>query len=94
MKSHLVHRLVHDKGCSGHIARVFHQRDEEVEYKDVGEEYDDATYASYDAVDHHILDRTVRKEALDKHSCLLYQPLDALHGVFAQDEGSLEHDEQ
>jgi hypothetical protein len=32
VQSHLVHQLIHDECCSGHISGVFHQRDEEIEY--------------------------------------------------------------
>lgn len=39
VKSHLVHQLVHNEGCACHIAAVLHERYEEVEDEDLGEEH-------------------------------------------------------
>ena len=58
MQTHLMHQLVHDKGCSCHIARVLHQRDEEIENQDLWQEDNHRAHTAYDAIDEHCLQRT------------------------------------
>ncbi len=59
MQTQTVHESVHDEGGSGHVAGVFHERDACIEDEDVGQEYDDAAHASYDAVGHEVFDPAV-----------------------------------
>ena len=58
VQSHLVHQLVHDECCTSHVSAVFHERYEEIEYKNLRQEYDYRAYASDNAVDKHVLKRT------------------------------------
>ena len=50
MQADAVHEAIHDEGGAGHVARVFHERDEEVKQQDVGQEDGDAAHAADDAV--------------------------------------------
>ncbi len=91
MQSHPVHHLVHDEGRAGHIARVLHEGDEEVEDDDVGQEDDHASHAADDAIHDQVLERSLRHVASEEVSQLCHQPFDPPHGVAAQTEGGLEH---
>ena len=46
MQSDSMHDLVHDKSCPSHIARVFHEGDEEVENQYIRKENNDTTYST------------------------------------------------
>jgi len=45
-----VHDAVHDEGRAGHVARIFHERDEEVKQQDVRQEDGHAAHTADDAV--------------------------------------------
>ena len=89
-----MHELIHDEGSTCHVARVFHQRDEEVEYQNLWQKDDDGPYSTYHTVHQHVLQRTVRHRAADKvaqppHTCVY-----PVHGILSEDEGCLEHEEE
>ena len=94
MQPHLVHQLIHDKRGTSHVARVLHQRDEEVEDKDLWQEHDDGAHTGDGAVDDHRAQRAVGHQRRQ----LLRQPVDAplypVHGVLSQRERRLEHHEK
>ena len=94
VQPHLVHQLVHDKGCPRHVAGVFHQRDEEIEYEYLGQEDDDGAHATDDAVD----DQRAQRSLGHQGEQSVAQPGDSrlypVHGVLPQGERGLEHDEQ
>ena len=60
MQSHAVHQLIHDEGCTGHIARILHQRNEEVENQYLGQEHDDSPHSTYHTVNEHRAQWTIR----------------------------------
>jgi len=92
VKPHLVHQFVHDESGAGHIARVLHQADEEIEDEDVGKKDDDSAHTSDDTVDNHVLQWSLSHVGLYQVSNLFHQPFDAHHGVFTQHKGAFEHD--
>ena len=87
-----MHYLVHDEGSAGHIARVLHEGDKEVEDDDVGQEDDHASHAADDAIHDQVLERSLRHITSEEVTQLCHQPFDPPHGVAAQAEGGLEHD--
>ena len=94
MQTHTVHQLVHDEGSACHIARILHQRDEEVEYQDLRQEHDDSPHSADDAVYQHRAQRTVGHVAAHPFAQLFYPHLYPVHRVLSQHEGRLEHQEQ
>jgi len=46
-----MHDLVHDESGARHVAGIFHKRNEGIQYQYVGQEYDNASHASYNAID-------------------------------------------
>ena len=53
VEPHLVHELIHDEGCARHISRILHQRDEEIENKNLWQEDDDRPHATDYSIDNH-----------------------------------------
>ena len=93
VEAHLVHDLVHDEGGAGHVARVFHQRNEQVEYQDVGQEDDDAPHTADDAVDEQILQRTFGHVVANEGAERIHQALNPSLRIGSQHEGDFEHQE-
>ena len=92
MQAYLVHELVHDECGAGHVSGVLQQGNEQIENQDVGQEYQHAAHSSDDAVDHHVLEHTLRHGGGHEGSEFLHKPLNPGHRVFAQAESGLEDD--
>ena len=58
VQSDLMHQLIHDEGRACHIARIFHQRNEEEQDQDVGQKDDHSPYSADDAVDDQVAQRS------------------------------------
>ena len=54
-----MHQLIHDKGSTRHIARILHQRDEEVEYQNLWQEHDNRTHTTDNTIYQHGLQWSV-----------------------------------
>ena len=93
MKSHLVHQLVHNERCAGHIATVFHKGDEKIENQDVRQEDDDGAYAGYDAVGQQRAQWTFGHIVGHQLAQPSEEGVDPVHRVGAKGEGAVEGDE-
>ncbi len=91
MEAYAVHHLVHDEGGPGHVARVLHEGDEEVEDHDVGKEDDHASHAADNAVHDQVFEWSLCHVSSYQVAQLLHQPFDGCHGIAPQPEGGLEH---
>ena len=89
-----MHNLIHDKGRTSHITAVFHQRDKRVEYQNLWEEHDHGAYTGNDAVNQHILERTVGYRGADGVAQPAEKGVDPVHRVLSEGEGDLKHQEE
>ncbi len=86
-----MHQLVHDESHARHVAGILHEGDESVEYEDVGQEDNDASHASYHAVEQKVFQRPgvhVAPQRLAEPGDTALQPV---HRVLSQGESAPEH---
>ena len=81
MKSHLVHELIHDECGTCHIAGVLHNRDEEIEDKNLWQEHDDRAHTTDDTVYKHCLDGSLWHQASDGIAQHAHKRVDPVHGI-------------
>ena len=89
-----VHELVHNERHPRHIARGFHQRDEEEQNKDIGKEHNHAPHALYNAIHQHRAQDIVGHDAVEPARQGIHAGFYPVHGILPQSERSLEHDPQ
>ena len=87
-----MHELIHDKGGARHIARILHQRDEEIEDQNLRQEDNDRAYTAYDTIYQHGLERTIGHRRTYLIAYPRYKFLNPVHGILAQRKGGFEHD--
>ena len=92
VKPHLVHHLVHDESRPGHIARIFHERNEEIKQQYLWQENDDGSYTSNGSIHNHILEHTIRQQRTYQPTDSLNTRLNPIHGILTQGKCHLEHD--
>jgi len=51
MQAYGVHQFVHDECGACHIASVFHKRNKEKQYQDIGQKYDNPANTTNNTVD-------------------------------------------
>ena len=94
MQSHAVHEFVHDEGSTRHVARILKQGNKEIKNEDVGQENDDTAHTTDDAVAYQALQGSFRHIGSREFTDLPHQPVDGLHGIFAQHKRGLEDEEE
>ena len=94
METDAVHQLVHDEGGAGHVATVFHQRDEQVQDQDVRQEHEHAAHSADDPVHHEVFQPSVLHVGGDEIAEFPHEPVNPVHRVLAQGEGGPEHQPQ
>ena len=87
MQAHLVHQFIHDEGCTSHISRILHIRNEEIQNQNLWQEYDDRTYTTNHTIYQHILYRSVRHCGTDEFSQPCHAVLNPSLRNLAQYEG-------
>ena len=87
MQSHLVHQLIHDEGCTSHISRILHIRDEEIENQNLWQEHDHGTYTTNHTIYQHILHWSVRHRIADELAQPCHAVLNPSLRNLAQNEG-------
>ncbi len=92
VQSDAVHHAVHDKGRAGQVARILHERDEQVEDHDVGQEDDHGAHAAHDAVDQQVAQRSGGHHAVDRTADPAHQRVDPLLRIGAEAERAPEHE--
>ena len=88
-----VHQLIHNKRRASHIARVLHQRDEQVENQDVRQKDRNRSHASDNSIDYQIAQRALRHHRAHDLAQPLEAEFDPLLRICAQREGTPEHNE-
>ena len=91
MQPHAVHNLIHNEGCTSHVAAVLHPGDESVEDHNVGQEDDDTTYTADYAVDDEVLEWSVSHPAAHSLAEPLHCGIYPIHGVLADVECAEKH---
>ena len=91
VQSDPVHHAVHDECSAGQVARILHERNEQIEDHDVGQKDDHAAHAADHAVRHQVLERAVGHPALEAGADASHDRVDPLLGIGAQLERAVEH---
>ena len=92
VQARTVHHAVHDEGRTGQIARILHERDEEVEDHDVGQEDDHRAHAADHAVDRQVAQRSGGEQCIGAAADPAHQRVDPALGVGSQRERAPEHE--
>ena len=87
-----MHHAVHDKGRAGQVARILHERDEQVEDHDVGQEDDHGAHAAYDAVHQQVAQRSGGHHVVDRAADPSHQRVDPLLRIGSEAERAPEHE--
>ena len=91
MQAELVEKLVHHKGGTSHIARIFHYGDEQKEYQDVRQERYNRSHASDDSVDDEVVEDTCWQQVAHHAAEPAHKHVEPLLRIGADGEGCLEH---
>ena len=89
-----MHDFIHDKGCTCHVAGIFHKGNKKVEQQDIGQEDNYASYTTNDSVNNQVFQRARTQEGFCSLCNKSHEPFDGLLRVFSQYKGSFEHDVQ
>ena len=91
MQTDTVHQFIHNECRTSHIARVLHQRDEQIEYQNIRKKDNDTTHAADDSVDDQVFQRAITHQAADRRREPINTRFDPLLRVCAQREGCRKH---
>ena len=91
VQAELVEKLVHHKGGTSHIARIFHYGDEQKEYQDVRQERDDRSHTSDDAIDDEVVEDTCGQQVAHHAAEPAHKHVEPFLRIGADGEGALEH---
>ena len=97
MQPHAVHEIVHDEGGTRHIPAILHEGDEEVEDQDIGQEDDNRTHTTYNAVGKQRLQGALVKVRGGQLAKPPKEALNPIHRILPQSKGAPEgdkHEEQ
>lgn len=86
-----MHHAIHDERGARQVARVLHERDEQVEDHDVGQEDDDRPHAADDAVDQEVAQRPRGQQRVHAAADPSHERVDPLLRVGAEAECAPEH---
>ena len=88
-----VHHLIHNKRRTRHITRVLHQRNEQIEYKDIGQKDRHRADTADDAIHNQILQCALAHHRSDHIAQPAEASLNPLLRICAKSEGTPEHHE-
>ncbi len=94
MQTDVVHKLVHDERGSGHISRVLHNRDEEIQNQYVRQEHEHASHTGDDSVHDEVFKPSVCHKHCHELTDFSYECIDPLHRIVSDSEGDLENEIQ
>ena len=89
-----MHEAVHNKGGTSHIARVLHDSNEEVEKQNLRQEDYDGAHAHQGTIDKQIPNGALGQQVAKPIAKSRNAHVDPVHGILAQREGDLEHQEE
>ena len=92
MHSDAVHHAVHDERRAGQVARILHERDEEVKDHNVGQEDDHSPHAADDAVDQQVAERPRGQQRVRRAADPSHQRVDPLLRIGSEAERAPEHE--